>query len=125
MPKANKTINLHWGTCGDDSHWCSFRNLTLPLSKNPNGVYIIWIESELPVTVRVGQGNISDRIADHRNDSEIRKIELETGEHLRVTWASVPESSQDGVELFLGDLLLPLVGERFPVADPIEVNLPW
>jgi hypothetical protein len=71
--------------------------------------------------VRVGQGNIKERIAQHRNDPQI----LAFRQHrLFVTWAAVPDKDRDGVEAFLAAYCNPLVGERFPQRYPITVNLP-
>ncbi len=72
--------------------------------------------------MRVGQGIIRNRLAEHQKDSEI----LRYGVHgLHVTWAPVSKEFRDGVENFLGQQLLPLVGSRFPEVSPIAVNFPW
>jgi len=78
------------------------------------------------MTIRVGKGDISARIAAHRTDEKIKYVEQTMVEHLhlRVTWAKVPESSQESVEKFLSDRLDPLLGDRFPDVDPTPVNLP-
>lgn len=119
-------MKLDWITCGNDKHWCSFRHLSLPVGGNLRGVYVIWAEEgDPPITVRVGLGDISKRIEAHRGDDEIEEAEKELETDLLVTWADVPESFQEGVERYLADHLNPLVGERFPDADPIPVNLPF
>ena len=86
------------------------------------GVYIIWHAGQNPATVRVGQGVIRDRLAEHREDDEVQAYKERA---LYVTWASVSAQYWDGVEVYLGEKLMPLVGERFPKTKPIEVNLPW
>ena len=116
-------LDLKWGTCGDDSHWCSLENLNLPLKNDPAGVYIIWHEGDLGRVVRIGQGDISDRIEKHRDDSAITRYSKQGT--LRVTWATVRKSQRDGVERYLADQWNPLVGDAFPNVDPIAVNSPW
>jgi len=37
----------------------------------------------------------------------------------------VAKSDRDGVERYLTDHWKPVVGDRCPVAAPIEVNSPW
>lgn len=82
------------------------------------GVYIIWQQSG-PV-IRIGQGIIKDRIADHRITQAITRYD-----NLHVTWAPVSTSYRDGVERYLADTLNPIVGDVFPDTNPIAVNLPW
>jgi hypothetical protein len=110
--------------CTEKSTWCSFSavNLTHAHFTNLSGVYIIWHAGPAPKVVRIGQGVIKDRLAAHRLDPEIIEY-APLG--LYVTWAQVHGNQQGGVENFLADTLSPIVGERFPDTDPIEVNLPW
>ena len=112
-------MNVNWGTCGDDNHWCDFDRLTLNSDgfKDKKGVYIIWSGKTV---IRLGSGIIKDRIAAHREDAEINKYE-----NMKVTWAKVNANQMEGVEKYLSELLEPLVGDRFPDRTPIEVNLPW
>jgi hypothetical protein len=81
------------------------------------GVYIIWSNETV---VRVGSGNIKDRIAKHRDNPKITKYP-----DLKVTWVRVSEANMHGVEAYLGDTLEPAIGKRFPDVIGIEVNLPW
>ncbi len=119
-------INVSWKKCGDDAHWCDF--FRLDLSKNLGGdagVYMIFYlgtDKEQGRVVRVGQGNIADRIAVHRKDPDILTYK-EKG--LLVTWATVHGQQQGGVEKHLSDSFNPLVGERFPTRAAIEVNSPF
>ncbi len=113
-------LQLKWIKCGDDSHWCSLSQLNL--ETETKGVYIIWHEGNPSVVVRIGQGDIAERLEEHRNNPEI----LAYGEigTLRVTWAAVLAAQRDGVEAYLADLWTPLVGDAFPDVDPIAVNAP-
>lgn len=119
-------LNLIWKTCGDDAHWCDF--FKLDLSKNLNGaagVYMIFYlgDDHTPgKVVRVGQGDIADRIAVHREDPEVLAYR---DRGLLVTWATVHGQQQGGVEKHLSDAFEPLVGERFPNRTAIEVNSPF
>ena len=78
----------------------------------------------------VGQGNIAERLAVHRDDPSILRY---THFGLFVSWAEVAVSARDGVERYLADQLLPLAGERHPDVPPIvvqnvppiAVNFPW
>lgn len=85
------------------------------------GVYVI-LEIATGKAVRVGQGDINDRLGRHYNDPEIRIAAYLNP--LGVTWAHVDPRDVDGVERYLGDTLRPKVGSHFPNAVPIEVNLP-
>ncbi|MDD2753866.1 MAG: hypothetical protein PHT44_04640 [Candidatus Portnoybacteria bacterium] len=113
-------MNLIWGTCGNNGSWCGFFtvNLAHPYFDNMEGVYIIWQEKG-PI-IRVGQGNIRDRLSEHRKDSKINIFN-----NLLVTWAVVSEDSRNGVERYLANRLNPIVGSNFPNTNPLEVNLPW
>ncbi len=108
-------LELQWVKCSD--HWCSLQRVNLGPVK-ASGVYVIWEQGGDNRVVRVGQGDIADRLNQHRNDPTITSY----GE-LLVTWASVDEWYMDGVERYLADMYSPLVGDRFPFAEPIAVNL--
>jgi hypothetical protein len=73
--------------------------------------------------VYVGQGNVADRVADHRNNAEITAYRGRGS--LYVTWAAVSAAQRDGVERYLADKWNPLVGDVHPDAAPIVVNSPW
>jgi hypothetical protein len=116
---------LQWITCGDDGHWCSFDSLILSrLPADLLGVYIIWHTGNPSRVVRVGQGYVADRVAEHRGDKEITQYRAYGS--LRITWAAVPKASdRDGFERYLADMWSPLVGDAWPDVDPIAVNSPW
>ena len=82
------------------------------------GVYVIWQGNGS--VIRVGQGKIKDRLAEHRANPAITKYD-----NLYVTWAPVYAQYRDGIERHLANVLKPLVGDAFPNANPIAVNLPW
>lgn len=116
-------MNVKWIKCNGEV-WCPLGTVNLSHAHfdNMEGVYIIWHGGNNPATVRVGQGIIKDRIAEHRNDPQVQAY-APLG--LFVTWASIATNYRNGVEAFLAAKLSPKVGERFPNVVPIEVNLPW
>lgn len=116
------SLSLSWVKCGNATDWCSLESVNLS-KVNTEGVYIIWHQGNPGRVVRVGQGNIADRVESHRQDSGITAHEKYGS--VRVTWAYVEARYRDGVERFLAEKWKPLVGERFPNAQPIAVNSPW
>ena len=116
-------MELKWIKCQGDV-WGKLNTVNLAHSyfDSMSGVYVIWHAGSNPATVRVGQGNIRERLTAHRSDPDVQKYVEQT---LYVTWASVPETLRGGVEAFLAESLGPIVGKRFPETTPIEVNLPW
>jgi hypothetical protein len=90
---------------------------------NTSGVYIIWHSGNPGRVVRVGQGDIADRIGEHKKDQQVLTYKLFGS--LYVTWASVSVFQRDGVERYLADAWKPLIGDRFPNVTPIAVNSPW
>ncbi|MEG9862765.1 MAG: hypothetical protein V6Z81_09835 [Parvularculales bacterium] len=113
-------MELDWIKC-QNNRWCSFERLKLN-NLDYDGVYVIFFESTLNTVVRVGQGNIKERISAHRSDSEITKY---AKYKLLVTWARVANSDLNGVEAFLGDFWDPLVGDNYPDVEFIRVNSPF
>jgi hypothetical protein len=101
--------------------WHSLMNLDLGRITG-EGVYVIWKGVNYTEILRVGQGKISDRLAEHRTNPDIAGFSV-LG--LWVTWTEVESQYRDGVERFLGNNLGYGVGERFPEEEPVEVNPPW
>lgn len=119
-------MQLSWMKCHGDV-WCKLNDVNLDHEhfNNRYGVYIIWhggTKDIRPWTVYVSQGNIKERIAAHRKDSEIQKFGYLD---LYVTWAKVPEEHRDSVEAYLAYKWKPRVGTNHPQAPFIEVNSPW
>jgi len=114
---------LDWIKC-ETNQWCNFFNLNLNHSHfdGLEGIYIIWHGAPNPAVVYVGQGNIRDRVTAHRNEQSILAYR-QYG--LYVTWAQVPIIYRNGVERFLADKWIPLVGSNHPQAIPVPVNQPW
>ncbi len=122
----NQTImNLFWMRC-ENNAWCSLHHVDLSHNyyNNLEGIYIIWYWDSFgnPVTVRVGQGNIRERLTAHRSDPQIQAY---AHLNLLVTWTDTLSYLRDGVEAYLGKVLKPRVGSLFPNAKPIPVTLPF
>lgn len=103
-------------------NWLGLQTVDLSNTRT-RGVYIIWHAGNPGRVVRVGQGDIADRLSCHRNDSEV--CQYARRRDLYVTWASVAAGQIDGVERYLADTWNPLVGDAWPDCAPIAVNSPW
>jgi hypothetical protein len=116
-------MQLNWIKCQGDV-WCKLNSVNLSHEhfNNRYGVYIIWHGGTKSAVVYVGQGNIKERLAEHRINSEIQSFE---SVGLYVTWASVPKEYRNGIELYLASKWKPIVGGNYPEVTPIEVNSPW
>lgn len=87
------------------------------------GVYMIWYASPGGAkAIRVGQGNIAERLKAHRVDPQITSYS--SYGPLKVSWVLVGDDTDvlNGVEAFLYDYYKPLVGERIPGVTAIEVT---
>jgi hypothetical protein len=113
-------MNVYWVKT-TTKEWCNLETINLE-NVDTFGVYIIWHGGQNARVVRVGQGNVKDRLTAHRKDREV----LGYKQHgLFVTWAEVPSHQVDGVERHLAEKWNPLVGDRFPNVRSISVNSPW
>ena len=115
-------LSVHWYKCGDDSHYCNLETLDLSTVKE-TGVYIIWHTGNPGRVVRIGQGDVADRLAAHRKDARILAYKKDGG--LRVTWAKLPAHLIDGVERYLANTWPPLIEDAFPDVAPLAVNSPF
>ncbi len=103
--------------------WLPFQTMDLNSIGDTFGVYVIWHAGNPGRVVRVGQGNVADRLQCHRDDEEI--CAYAGRGQLYVTWAAVDVFSADGVERYLADTWNPLVGDAWPDCSPIRANSPW
>lgn len=101
--------------------WTDFRQI------HAKGVYIIWAKASLRCMkvgrAKLGEETIASRLEAHQIDQNILRYGADD-DPLMATWAILDEQYIDGVERYLGERLTPLLGERFPDVEPIEVNLP-
>ncbi len=116
-------MQLNWTKC-QGNVWCKLNSVNLEHEhfNNMHGVYIIWHGGTNPAVVYVGQGNIKDRIIEHRKDSAIQEYDYLD---LYITWATVHVHYRNGVETYLADTWKPKVGVLHPKVSPIAVNSPW
>ena len=114
---------LQWAT-GKNGH---YRLDSLIFSRiQTAGVYVIWQSGGMlyrPTIIRVGQGDIGNRLQAHLNDTAVNRYNTQ-GNPLYVTWAEAGLLVRDGVERYLAETYRPLVGDRFPDAPRLVVNLP-
>lgn len=120
---AHQPRTLDWVKCTGDQ-WCPLSTLNLehPHFNGLRGVYIIWHGGKQPRVLYVGQGNIADRLREHRSDNQFL---LYFPHGLFATWASIDENSMDGVESFLISKSRPLISTQAPTTGIISVNFPW
>ena len=117
-----KTMKVFWEKYLDRIPYL-FQGNDLP-PEPIKGAYIIWYDSHKEhITVRVGSGNIKQRLEEHRKDDCI--LHYAQYGPLLVTWTKLQPAHRGGVERYLGDTLEPRIGCRFPDVPPISVNLPW
>ena len=110
-----------WATL-PDGRYAPLRLVNLSIVK-VTGIYVIYCATPNGTrAVRVGQGDVADRVTKHRVDKAI--MAYEQYGTLYVTWAAIPGHIRGGVEKYLSDLYQPLIGERFPDVLPVAVNLP-
>jgi hypothetical protein len=114
-------IGVSWVKCGNGNNWCPFESVDLD-GVDAKGIYVIWYNGNPGRVVRVGQGDVKDRLTKHRVDKQILAYK---DKGLLVTWASVSSSQRDGIERYLADQYSPLVGDAYPDVLPIAVNSPW
>jgi hypothetical protein len=121
--KETEMITVSWTKCGSDGHYCDLEQLDLGSITAGKGVYVIWHQGNPSRVVRIGQGDIADRLAAHRRDREV--LAFKRYGKLRVTWAAVPAHQIDGVERHLANTWTPLIGDAFPDVAPLAVNSPF
>jgi len=122
---------VHWVKNTQNNEWFDFLRLNLdsPYFTNKRGVYVIWYTSPVASTskvIRLGQGYLVDRLKEHRGDPYI--LSYSQYGQMKVTWAVVDnntlyESDLNGVEAYLADRYLPLIGQRFPLVSQMSINL--
>jgi hypothetical protein len=115
-------ISVHWYKCGSNNHYCRLETLDLSTVRE-TGVYIIWHTGNPGRVVRIGQGDVADRLGVHRRDAWV--LAYKRYGELCVTWAALPAYQIDGVERYLANQWPPLIGDAFPDVAPLAVNPPF
>ena len=116
-------VFVDWNKCKAGT-WCALVELDLNHEHfdEMQGVYIIWSGEINPVTFRVGQGYIRDRLGKERNHIDMNGT---IGKHkIYVTWAKIDQTFCNGVVRYIAEALEPLFRSPYPDVAPIEVNLP-
>lgn len=117
-------LMLQWNKC-EGGQWCKLYGLDLEDEhfQFMAGVYIIWKDAAGREILRVGQGNIQERLYNHQWEDDIM---AEDRQHIYVTWAGLDAVNRDGVLRFLLDVLKPKITDaKQPFERPVVVNLPW
>ena len=114
-----------WIKNTQNNDWFDFLRLNLDSSYfiDKRGVYVIWYASPgTAKVVKLGSGNISERLKEHRLNPDI--IRYASYGQLKVSWIILGESEFLGVEKYLARVYSPLVGDRYPEdINEIQVNL--
>ncbi len=113
----NTRMQLQWRKSVQDT-WCGFESVVLP-DAPASGIVVIWSGSTENV-IYIARGGIAKSL---RWARQFKPIASHTD--LFVTWATVPEDSQNGVWNYLSERLSPLHREPAVPDAPIAVNLPW
>lgn len=107
---------VNWIKNTQNNEWFDFLKLNLeaPYFIGKRGIYVIWYTTpSIAKVIRLGQGDISDRLKEHRQNFEITKFS-NTGQ-LKVSWIlvdnySVSEYDLNGIEQYLAKQYNPIVG---------------
>lgn len=113
--------HYNWAKLPNNTY-SSLNALDLSNVQNTKGIYVIWQTTPFPRTIRLGQGYIGQRLANHRLDNVVMAYQAQGTYY--ASWITPPAGYLDGIERYLANTLRPLVGDAFPDAVPIEVNLP-
>lgn len=125
--QKQKILKLDWqGSVKGIFYQLTDNRFIYTVPDNFFGVYVIWefVAPGHKEIIKVGQGKVRERLSAHKKDIDI----VGDGSRLRImlaAWAEVDPKYVDGVEAFLGRVLAPSVGERFPDAEEVMVNPPF
>jgi hypothetical protein len=120
---------VQWIKNSQNNDWFDFLRLNLdaPYFSNKRGVYVIWYTTaSIAKVIRIGSGDIAERLKDHRSNPDILKFS-DKGQ-LKVSWVladgvTLLENEIEGVEKYLARVYSPLIGDRFPAGGEIQVTL--
>ena len=129
-----KTMTLQWDTDSFNSTLIDDPRLEFPWGLSLTGIYIIWAETTPHTILKVGSGQIKNRLREHINDPKVQPYKRHS---LYVTWATIPwgywldlpideyTDTLRGIEKFIGFIYPPKLTERLPVnVDLVFVNIP-
>ena len=138
-----KTITLQWQSDYFSNTLINDPRLVFSLGSNLyysrvkfsfSGVYIVWADTNPRTILKVGSGQIKNRLGEHLNDSKVQPYKHYG---LYATWAILPLSESvklsineyidtlRGIEKFIGFMYPPKLTERLPVnVDLVFVNIP-
>lgn len=118
-------LQVNWIKNSQNNDWFDLLRLNLEGSYfiGKKGVYVIWYTSPgIAKVIRLGSGNISERLKEHRSNPDI--IKYSSYGQLKVSWIILDEYEMPRVEQYLSRIYSPIVGDRYPEAiEEIQVNL--
>lgn len=84
-------MQVEWVKNIQNNEWFDLLRLNLdaPYFIGKRGVYVIWYVSSTSKVVRIGSGNIAERLKQHSSNYEITKYS--SFGPLKVSWAIIPE----------------------------------
>jgi hypothetical protein len=88
-----------------------------------SGVLVVWHGGPRPRVIRVGYGDIAQRLAAFREDPKLMSYGLFGP--LQAAWAKVPEDRMRGVAKFLVSRLRPMHSDPLAGVTAIPVTLPF
>lgn len=117
-------MHVDWIKNTTNGQWFDFLRLNLESSYflDKRGVYVIWYTSPSQAKViYVGQGNIGERLKEHRQNPSITHYS-QYGQ-LKVSWAIIPNDNWlNGIEAYLADLYNPTEAKNYPNVTRMPVN---
>jgi hypothetical protein len=116
MPILSGAVDVTWFAAAD------LRALDLA-DVAGSGVFVVWHGGLRPRVIRVGCGDVAQRLAAFRDDSKM----MAYGHFgpLQVAWADVPEARARGVAKFLASRLRPMHADPLAAVTAIPVTLPF
>lgn len=113
-------LQVQWIKCAEGARYCSLEAVDLS-GVTVTGVYVIWQDAS-GVVVRVGQGNIKDRLTAHRSDPGI--LQHRGDGVLLVSWARLDnEEQRRRVERWLGRMYNPTIPTNAGDGPMMSVNM--
>ncbi len=117
-------VRLEWHKNGEGAWWTlAEANVEDEDFDDLEGIYIIWFEDQIRVTLRVGQGHIRDGLVGERNSEDMWRYAQQ--HEIYVTWAKVDRKYHENVARYIAETVKPELNSSYPDVGPFMVNLPW
>jgi pSer/pThr/pTyr-binding forkhead associated (FHA) protein len=117
-------VRLEWHKNRENAWWTlAEANVEDEDFDDLEGIYIIWYEDQIRVTLRVGQGHIRDGLVGERNTEDIWRYAQQ--HEIYVTWAKVDRKYHENVARYIAETVKPELKSSYLDVGPFVVNLPW